>query len=49
MLFHTLANQWVLIVQDPPRAQAMLDHLNGFLRATMDASVCSRCASGSPP
>jgi hypothetical protein len=38
MLFNTLANLRVLIVQDPPRAQAMLDHLNGFLRATLDAS-----------
>jgi signal transduction histidine kinase len=38
MLFNTLANLRVLIVQDPLRAQAMLDHLNGFLRATLDAS-----------
>ncbi|MEW6339537.1 MAG: histidine kinase [Paraburkholderia sp.] len=38
MLFNTLANLRVLIGQDPPRAQAMLDHLNGFLRATLDAS-----------
>jgi hypothetical protein len=38
MLFNTLANLRVLISQDPQRAQAMLDHLNGFLRATLDAS-----------
>ncbi|RFU44569.1 sensor histidine kinase [Paraburkholderia sp. DHOC27] len=38
MLFNTLANLRVLIAHDPPRAQAMLDHLNGFLRATLDAS-----------
>lgn len=38
MLFNTLANLRVLIGSDPPRAQAMLDHLNGFLRATLDAS-----------
>jgi hypothetical protein len=38
MLFNTLANLRVLIGQDAPRAQAMLDHLNGFLRATLDAS-----------
>jgi hypothetical protein len=38
MLFNTLANLRVLIGEDPPRAQAMLDHLNGFLRATLDAS-----------
>ncbi|NIE65227.1 histidine kinase [Burkholderia sp. Ax-1719] len=38
MLFNTLANLRVLIGSDPPRAQAMLDHLIGFLRATLDAS-----------
>ncbi|QIN62916.1 Histidine kinase [Caballeronia sp. SBC1] len=38
MLFNTLANLRVLIAQDPPRAQAMLDRLIGFLRATLDAS-----------
>jgi LytS/YehU family sensor histidine kinase len=38
MLFNTLANLRVLIVQDPERAQAMLDHLIGFLRATLEAS-----------
>jgi signal transduction histidine kinase len=38
MLFNTLANLRVLIAQDPPRAQAMLDHLIGFLRTTLEAS-----------
>ncbi len=38
MLFNTLANLRVLIALDPPRAQAMLDHLIAFLRATLDAS-----------
>src|SRR5690606_26727933 len=34
MLFNTLANLRVLIDSDPPRAIAMLDRLNSFLRAT---------------
>ena len=38
MLFNTLANLRVLIALDPPRAQAMLDHLIAFLRATLNAS-----------
>ena len=38
MLFNTLANLRVLITLDPPRAQAMLDRLIGFLRATLSAS-----------
>jgi len=38
MLFNTLANLRVLIALDPPRAQAMLDRLIGFLRATLQAS-----------
>ena len=38
MLFNTLANLRVLIGIDPPRAQAMLDQLIGFLRATLNAS-----------
>ncbi len=38
MLFNTLANLRVLITLDPPRAQAMLDQLIGFLRATLTAS-----------
>jgi hypothetical protein len=38
MLFNTLANLRVLIAADPPRAQGMLDHMIGYLRATLDAS-----------
>jgi signal transduction histidine kinase len=38
MLFNTLANLRVLIGSDPPRAQAMLDRLITFLRATLQAS-----------
>jgi signal transduction histidine kinase len=38
MLFNTLANLRVLIGLDPPRAQAMLDHVIAFLRATLEAS-----------
>ncbi len=38
MLFNTLANLRVLIGIDPPRAEAMLDRLIAFLRATFDAS-----------
>jgi sensor histidine kinase YesM len=38
MLFNTLANLRVLIGLDPSRAQAMLDHLIAFLRATLMAS-----------
>jgi hypothetical protein len=38
MLFNTLANLRVLIGLDPPRAQAMLDRLIAFLRATLDGS-----------
>jgi hypothetical protein len=38
MLFNTLANLRVLIGMDPARAQAMLDHLIAFLRATLSAS-----------
>ena len=38
MLFNTLANLRVLIGTDPPRAQAMLDRLITFLRATLDGS-----------
>jgi len=38
MLFNTLANLRVLIALDPPRAQAMLDRLIAFLRATLTAS-----------
>ena len=38
MLFNTLANLRVLIGVDPARAQAMLDRLIAFLRATLAAS-----------
>ena len=38
MLFNTLANLRVLIELDPPRAQAMLDRLIAYLRATLTAS-----------
>ncbi len=38
MLFNTLANLRVLIAIDPPRAQAMLDQLIAFLRATLSGS-----------
>ena len=38
MLFNTLANLRVLITLDPPRAQAMLDRLIAYLRATLGAS-----------
>ncbi len=44
MLFNTLANLRVLISLDPPRAQAMLDRLIAFLRATLDASRASTFA-----
>ncbi|MFM2068741.1 MAG: hypothetical protein RLZZ584_3650 [Pseudomonadota bacterium] len=42
MLFNTLANLRVLIGLDPARAQAMLDHLIGFLRVTLAASRVPR-------
>ena len=38
MLFNTLANLRVLIALDPARAQAMLDRLIAYLRATLGAS-----------
>ena len=38
MLFNTLANLRVLIGLEPERAQAMLDRLINFLRATLNAS-----------
>ena len=38
MLFNTLANLRVLVATDAPRAQAMLDHLIAYLRATLGAS-----------
>ena len=42
MLFNTLANLRVLIASDPARAQAMLDRLIAFLRATLQASRSAR-------
>lgn len=44
MLFNTLANLRVMIGIDPPRAQAMLDRLIDFLRATLSASRASQHA-----
>lgn len=38
MLFNTLANLRALIRTDPSRAVDMLDHLDSFLRATLDRS-----------
>ena len=38
MLFNTLANLRVLIATDPARAQAMLDQLIAYLRATLGAA-----------
>jgi len=37
-LFNTLANLDALIQTDPPRARAMLGHLNDYLRATLAAT-----------
>ncbi|RZU02999.1 sensor histidine kinase [Rivibacter subsaxonicus] len=42
MLFNTLANLRALIALDPPRAQAMLDRLIAYLRATLAASRAER-------
>lgn len=44
MLFNTLANLRALIEIDPPRAIAMLDRLNAFLRATLGGSLAARHA-----
>jgi signal transduction histidine kinase len=38
MLFNTLSNVHELIEECPPQAQAMLLHLMGFLRSTLDSS-----------
>lgn len=38
MLFNTLANLRALIAIDPPRAIAMLDRLNSYLRVTLSGS-----------
>jgi signal transduction histidine kinase len=37
-LFNTLANLRALIETDPPRALGMLDHLDGYLRASLAAA-----------
>jgi LytS/YehU family sensor histidine kinase len=37
-LFNTLANLHTLIASDPARAQKMLEHLNDYLRATLNAA-----------
>ncbi len=42
MLFNTLANLRVLIASDPSRAEAMLDRLIAFLRASLAGSRASR-------
>jgi hypothetical protein len=45
-LFNTLANLHALIAADPRRAQAMLDHLNGYLRAALAAARKERNSLG---
>ncbi len=42
-LFNTLANLNELIALDPPRAQAMLGHLDGYLRATLASTRNDNC------
>jgi hypothetical protein len=42
-LFNTLANLQVLIGTDPKRAQAMLGHLDGYLRATLASTRKDQC------
>lgn len=44
MLFNTLANLKALIATDPKRADAMLDRLIAYLRATLSASRASGAA-----
>lgn len=46
MLFNTLANLRVLVASDPQRAQAMLDHLIAYLRATLGGSRSTEHALG---
>ena len=41
-LFNTLANLQALIAIDPQRAQSMLSHLDGYLRATLTAARSDR-------
>ena len=42
-LFNTLANLQALIGSDPTRAQAMLGHLDGYLRATLASTRNDKC------
>ena len=42
MLFNTLANLRALIATEPPKALAMLDHLNSYLRATLRSSLAGQ-------
>ena len=42
-LFNTLANLQALIALDPPRAQTMLRHLDGYLRATLASARNDKC------
>jgi signal transduction histidine kinase len=42
-LFNTLANLNELIALDPPRAQKMLGHLDGYLRATLASARSADC------
>ena len=42
-LFNTLANLQTLIASDPRRAQAMLGHLDGYLRATLASTRNDTC------
>ena len=42
-LFNTLANLQALIDTDPKRAQAMLSHLDGYLRASLSTARKDRC------
>jgi LytS/YehU family sensor histidine kinase len=46
MLFNTLANLQGLIAMDPARAQAMLDQLIVYLRATLSAARAERTTLG---
>ncbi|WP_432723437.1 histidine kinase [Jeongeupia wiesaeckerbachi] len=45
-LFNTLANVRSLITQNPPLAQTMLDHLNGYLRASLGRTRRPRASLG---
>jgi len=42
-LFNTLANLQALIGSDPKRAQTMLSHLDGYLRATLASTRNDKC------